>query len=153
MTGARTFTNLYRTKWAKANTAIYTISAHLIRFISPTIWKWRNSIISTGRWPSLPRWEGSWACFWGSLSSACLRLSSAGQRQPGASLVRRRLKVWLEDVWCLFWNCTTKGGFLKIVSIGVPTYACTKTGFNANVDPLETGLCSGIGRNADWDIL
>ena len=36
---------------------------------------------------------------------------------------------------------TGRGGFLKIVPIGIPTYAGMKTGFHANVSPENQFPC------------
>ena len=46
-----------------------------------------------------------------------------------------------------------RGGFLKIVSVGIPTYAGAKTGFSRADVGLETGFRTCIGRNADWNNL
>ena len=41
-----------------------------------------------------------------------------------------------------------RGGFLKIISIGIPTYTGMKTSFHADVSPKND-----VGRNADWNNL
>ena len=45
------------------------------------------------------------------------------------------------------------GGFLKIVSVGIPTYTGAKTGFSRADVSVETGFRAGIGQNADWNKL
>ena len=40
------------------------------------------------------------------------------------------------------------GGFLKVVSVGIPTYAGVKTGFSRDEVGIETGFHAGVGRNA-----
>ena len=39
--------------------------------------------------------------------------------------------------------------FLKIIPIGIPTYAGMKTGFHADIGPRNRFSCQRIGRNAD----
>ena len=38
-----------------------------------------------------------------------------------------------------------RGGFLKIISVGILAYAGMKTSFNADVRPIEAGFHAGIG--------
>ena len=42
------------------------------------------------------------------------------------------------------------GAFLKIASVGIPTYAGAKTDFSRADISMETGFCASIGRNAAW---
>ena len=50
-------------------------------------------------------------------------------------------------------GCAPRGWFLKIISVGIPTYAGMKIGFHADVSPRETGFRAGVGRYADWNNL
>ena len=47
----------------------------------------------------------------------------------------------------------TWGGFLKIISVGIPTYAGVKTSFSRADIGMETGFHAAVGQNAGWNNL
>ena len=53
----------------------------------------------------------------------------------------------------IFTPLVPRGGFLKIVSVGISTYASVKTSFSRADISVETGFRADIGRNADWNYL
>ena len=68
---------------------------------------------------------------------------------PG-STVEDELHLIFKVARNFFLSSSTGGGFLKIISVGIPTYV--KTSFHADVSAIETSFHAGVGRNQSWEL-